>query len=219
MLGDGTRRAYSSRPVEVKITDASIESLSSGSSHTCAVTTVGGVRCWGGNWKGQLGARRIESESVLPVEVMGLSSGVTAVTAGRWHNCALTKESGAMCWGDNYEFRPKEVEGLSTGVVTVSAGGSHTCALTTAGGVKCWGSTGYGQLGDGKTTDGSTPVDIVGLTSGVVAISAGGGHTCALTTEGQVKCWGRNNEGQLGDGTRENRATPVNVIGFTKMGS
>ena len=79
---------------------------------------------------------------------------------------------------------------LLQNIAAVAAGWYHTCALTTDGGVKCWGWNGYGQLGDGTTTQRSTPVNVSGLASGVTALAAGDGHTCALTTGGGVKCWG-----------------------------
>ena len=89
--------------------------------------------------------------------------------------------------------------------MAVAAGGQHTCALTTEGGVKCWGENSYGQLGDGRACGEvcATPVNVVGLTSDVVAIAPGGDFTCALTTAGSVKCWGSNIVGELGATTAE----------------
>ena len=109
------------------------------------------------------------------------------------------------------------VTGLPSGVQSIAAGGGHTCALTAAGGVVCWGWNKYGQLGDGSTTDQTSPVPVVGLSSGVRAIAAGYGHTCALNADGHVSCWGANPRGQLGDGTTQNNSSPATVAGLTAV--
>jgi alpha-tubulin suppressor-like RCC1 family protein len=99
-------------------------------------------------------------------------------------------------------------------VIALTAGGNHTCALTSGGAVKCWGWNAEGELGDGTTNERLTPVSVSGLSSGATRVSAGGLHTCALTSSGTVKCWGWNADGQLGDGTTTDRLTPVSVVGF-----
>ena len=166
-----------------------------------------------------------------------------AVDAGIGSSCALTASGGVECWGLNSSGQlgdgtttsrstPDYVSGLTSGVRAVAVGGDFACALTaTAGslsesfpslGVKCWGDNSFGQLGDGTTTDRLTPVDVSGLTSGVLAITAGAGHACALLApppsgSTMVKCWGSNTSGQLGDGTTTDRLTPISVVGSADM--
>jgi len=197
--------------------------IAAGDYHTCALTTTGGVKCWGDNFSGQLGDGTT-TKRVTPVDVSGLTSGVSAIAAGASHTCALTTTGGVKCWGNNSAGQlgdgtaptnsstPVDVSGLTSGVSAIAAGGFHTCALTTTGGVKCWGYNKFGQLGDGTKTARFTPVDVSGLTSGVSAIAAGVSHTCALTTTGGVKCWGDNFFGQLGNGLVTARTTPVDVV-------
>ncbi|EFO79638.1 regulator of chromosome condensation RCC1 [Oscillochloris trichoides DG-6] len=223
-LGDGTTTQRRT-PMQVEGLSSGVADITAGDSHTCALSTEGGVTCWGNNESGQLGDGTTIQRST-PVQVEGLSSGVVAITAGDSHTCALSTEGGVTCWGGNgsgqlgngtttQRSTPVQVEGLSSGVMAITAGDSHTCALTTGGGVTCWGGNWYGQLGDGTTTQRNMPVNVVGLSSGVAAIAAGGSHTCALSTEGGVTCWGWNTYDQLGDGTRTNHNTPVQVEGLS----
>jgi len=208
-LGNGTIIS-SNTPVYVSGLTSGVSAISAGGNHTCALLNTGGVKCWGLNSSGQLGDGTTTQRNT-PVDVSGLSSGVSAISAGGNHTCALLNTGGIKCWGTT----PVDVTGLSSGVSAISAGWAHTCALLNTGGIKCWGSNGAGQLGDGTTTDRSTPVDVIDLTSGVSAISAGGFHTCALLNTGGVKCWGYNIRGQLGDGTTTQRTTPVDVTGLS----
>jgi len=222
-LGDGTI-VDKLTPVDVGGLTSGVTSIAAGAGHTCALTTSGGVKCWGMNNIGQLGDGTTVDKST-PTDVSGLATGVNAVASGYWHTCAVTSSHGLKCWGNNSNGQlgdgthankstPVDVIGLTSGVTAISAGSAHTCALTTSGGVKCWGDDGYGQLGDGTTLDKSTPVNVSELTSGVTAIAAGLLHTCALTTSGGVKCWGDNNNRELGDGTNGFATTPVSVVGF-----
>jgi alpha-tubulin suppressor-like RCC1 family protein len=221
-LGDGTTTSRST-PTAVSGLGGGVTSIAGGHSHTCAVTP-GGLACWGANDAGQLGDGTTTQRST-PAAAAGLASAPAPVTLGQTHACALTPVGGVVCWGSNSygqlgngttvdRSTPTAVSGLATGVAVVVAGGSHTCALTTAGGVTCWGWNIYGQLGDGSTTNRTTPVSVYGLSSGVAAIAAGYRHTCALTTSGAAVCWGWNAAGQVGDGTTTDRTAPTAVTGL-----
>lgn len=99
---------------------------------------------------------------------------------------------------------------------TVDVGGTHTCAIVQDGSVKCWGSNLFGQLGDGKFNSAAnfTPVTVK-LDAPVMSIATGAGHSCALTTQGTVACWGRNDNGQLGNGNTVDAAQPQMVKGLS----
>jgi alpha-tubulin suppressor-like RCC1 family protein len=199
--------------------------LTAGYLHTCRLSAAGGVLCWGDNGFGQLGDGT-STNRATPTNVVGLSAGVVALSAGGYQTCAVTNGGAVKCWGYNDQGQlgdgtttssptPVDVVGLGAGVRSVAVGYAHTCVVTTGGAVKCWGANESGQLGDGSTTDRLAPVDVQGLASDVVMITAGGdysgGQTCALKTNGSVVCWGNNRSGQLGDGTTTSRSTPAAV--------
>jgi alpha-tubulin suppressor-like RCC1 family protein len=153
------------------------------------------------------------------------------VTTG-YGGCALIRNGGLAtalrCWGDNTwgeigdgtttdRTASVKVQGLPNGIQFVASGGTHNCALVHNGGARCWGENNNGQLGDGTTTNRSTPVAVTGLPLNLAQIAAADDHTCALLADGTVKCWGLNNKGQLGDGTTSDRSTPVAVSGLTDV--
>lgn len=211
-------------PTVVTGLESGVASVAVGSSHACAVTVSGGVKCWGSGSLGQLGNGDTSYQDT-PVDVIGLSSGVASLSAGNGHTCALMTGGAVKCWGSAFNGQlgdgsntssstPVDVVGLS-GVASLSAGGSHTCVVTTGGAAKCWGAGGSGRLGNGSSSDSSSPVDVVGLSSGVASLSAGGKHTCAVTTSGAAKCWGLGSNGVLGNGSSSGiHNTPDDVAGL-----
>jgi len=156
-----------------------VTAISAGGFHTCALLSSGAVKCWGFNHYGQLGLGRGNSRgdedgemgAALPVVDLGSGVTVTAISAGRFHTCALLSSGAVKCWGDNaygqlgfgdMNSRGDEdgemgaalpVVDLGSGVTVtaISAGGYHTCALLSSGAVKCWGDNANGQLGFGDT--------------------------------------------------------------------
>jgi alpha-tubulin suppressor-like RCC1 family protein len=184
------------------------------------VLSTGAAACWGGNAYGQLGTGDLDPR-LSPTTVPGLESGVIRVAAGRYHTGALLASS-VQCWGHNSygqlgdgttvdKSSPVEVAGIS-GLAHLSMGSYHSCGVTAAGGAQCWGRNDYTQLGNGLTANSPVPVDVLSLVSAASMLAAGLSHTCALLDTGVVQCWGRNDRGQLGDGTTLDRSAPVTVI-------
>jgi hypothetical protein len=178
---------------------------------TCAILENKNLKCWGFTF------------SNIPVDVPAAISGVLQISIGQDHQCLLNENFGVQCWGSNQHGQlglgaeigtvaiPASVFGLETGVVQVASGAGHSCALLGDGRVKCWGLNDQGQLGTGNTENQNIPTLVNGLSAEVTALSLGDDFSCALLKEGQVSCWGRNSNGQLGDGTLENRALPTPV--------
>jgi uncharacterized repeat protein (TIGR02059 family) len=220
-VGNAGAGSYPSTPVDVTGLTSGVSSVASGNSHSCVVTSSGGVKCWGSNSSGQLGDGSVLNRST-PVDVSGLTSGVSAVSSGGSHSCALTTSGGVKCWGSNSRGQlgdntytdsrePVNVSGLSSGVTAISLGNAYSCALTSAGGVKCWGHATYGQIGNGTFDDQKTPVDVSGLTTGVSTIATGTWHACALMTAGTVRCWGINEYKQIANNATAYYNSPVEI--------
>jgi alpha-tubulin suppressor-like RCC1 family protein len=222
-LGNGTRQRKNTPAPVLGLASNAVE-LAAGGAHTCALLTDGRVQCWGDDQSGQLGDGGYENQS-KPVDVTGLTGEVKHIAAGFSHTCAVLSDRRILCWGWNTEGQlgdgtaksrrvPGAVAGFSGGAVAVSAGWSNTCALLLRGGVRCWGLNSGGQLGDGTNADSGTPMDVSGLDSGRVSVAVGGAHVCALSARGGVKCWGRNERGQLGSGGQGDQNAPVDVAGL-----
>jgi alpha-tubulin suppressor-like RCC1 family protein len=219
-LGDGTTI---SRETATPVGLAGVAEVAAGGLHTCARKTDGTVWCWGFNGFGELGDGTNVSH-LTPVQVTDLGTTATALAVGAVHSCARRQDGSLWCWGSNEDDavgdgsgmnRSRPVQVVGTGVASFALGHSHTCAVTSGGGLLCWGSNQDGQLGDGTFTSHPTPLPVSGLSSGVTAAAAGGHHTCARRSDGTVSCWGSNFNGQLGDGTTDDRPVPGPVLGLT----
>ncbi len=202
--------------------------LAAGEFITCSLHADGTVWCAGLNTEGQLGDGSTTNRPRV-VQVSGVT-GATAIAAGFKHACAVVAGGAVRCWGMNSRrqlgapttetcgsfpcSRTAVTVAKVSGATQLALGNVHSCALRGDGAVWCWGDNAYGQMGRGGI-DGvaATPAASPGLT-GVRALAAGYHHTCALMGDGAVRCWGQNDQGQLGDGTTFTRAAAVPVVGL-----
>jgi alpha-tubulin suppressor-like RCC1 family protein len=237
-LGDDTTTRRLA-PVRVVGGSAGFEGtgITAGAWHGCATDTVNRLACWGANGSGQLGDDSTTGR-LSPVGVLFLSA-VAAFASGDAHTCALRADGRTFCWGlgssgqlgiGSTASSDTPVAGGPISAIGIAAGSDHTCTVIADGGARCWGNNSAGQIGDGTTEQRLFPADVTilklvrtpsggsivpVLLGSITQIAAGRRHTCAVITNGAVRCWGENIFGQIGDGSGADQNRPVLVPSFT----
>jgi hypothetical protein len=206
--------------------------------------TDGSVRCWGDGERGQLGNGLAVDIGNEPGELPGATINVGGVAqqlhSGGEFNCVLLVNGQLRCWGgnlagqlghgtavnfgDNLGEMPPPATNVGGEIAQIALGGVHACVLLVNGEVRCWGYNASGQLGQGHTNSigdgpGEMPPPVVNVGAGnVVQLRAGNQHTCVLLDTNKVRCWGRNNTGELGLGHTNNigdgpgEMPPVDIV-------
>ncbi len=218
-LGGGFQRLIS-------IPSADSSRLVPGMQHACWLSDEGGVWCAGEAADGELGDGTFANTFDVPVQPVGLDTGVAAIAAGNEHLCALLDDGSVRCWGDNDEGQigngqtddvgfPVEVLSSEYGIQQIGLGGNFSCAVDKDRRVLCWGDNLYGQCGVGSSSNEVLePTYVASLDTPVQSVHGGDDHACALTIAGDVACWGRGQS--LGDGSGEDSDAPVWVVGLSE---
>ena len=193
-----------------------------GVSHTCILMDDGGVMCWGRDHAGQLGNGDSSPTTYAPESDVILPEGrvATDFSLGNEHSCAILDNDSVVCWGmnnygqlgDNSTTNAKSPTFVhmpnGSKATKISSGSAHTCATIDNGSLYCWGHNKNSRLGIG-TSGGVHEIPMfVSANQSIVEISASAEHTCVLSENGSISCWGRNNYGQLGLGHTGERNTP-----------
>lgn len=241
-LGNGSITNREDNPVPVDRTGVlsgkTILSITAGNNHTCVIASDNLPYCWGRDAESQLGngATTGIQDSPVAVDTTGVLSGktVSSISAGVHHTCVIASDNLAYCWGYDFDGElgngapfgdqasPVAVDttGVLSGktILSIDAGGYQTCAIASDNLLYCWGLDAQGQVGDGgSATNQASPVAVntAGVLSGKTILSIVGGayHTCAIASDNLLYCWGRDDEGQLGNGaaTTGNQQSPVTV--------
>ena len=227
------RTAPPSNPVNLGA-GRTAKQIDTGFNHTCVILDNDAVKCWGSNYRGELGYGDVTQRTTPPSTTVNLGAGRTAkqISVGGNHTCALLDNDTVKCWGSNFRtqlgygnnsnLNAPSVNPINLGpgrtAKQIAAGGYHTCVLLDNDTVKCWGNNSFGQHGLGDNTNRSAPpANAINFGTGRTAkkLSARFNHTCALLDNDTIKCWGYNLHGQLGLGNTVNQnlppSNPVNV--------
>lgn len=239
-LGDGTYDSYRDYPGLVVDYDSvgyltGIIAIAAGDSHAMALNADGNVFSWGEI----TGAGFHFFSTNIPVRTNGVDgigylSDIVAICAGWYHSVALKSDGTLYAWGlnhhgqlgdgttDTHSDYPVQVVGIDgigylTDVIAISAGGNHTLALLSDSTLLAWGQNTRGQLGNGTTLSTNSPTHVinhegVSILDDIISIECGSEHTLAMKSDGTLWTWGRNNHGQLGDGTNDDSSVPVRIL-------
>ena len=215
-VGDKTTRQT---PVQVlNITSAS--AIACGKVHNIILLADGTIRTFGRNNEGQLGVNDTTSR-LTPVQVLNITTAKT-VGGGYYHTVVILQDGTVRTFGYNphgelgvndttNRSTPVQVFGISSSAVAVASIGYITAVILADGTIRACGYNGFGQLGVGDTTNRSTPVQVLGISSSATAIVGGSHHTAILLADGTLRTVGYNNSGQLGVADTVNRLIPVKV--------
>lgn len=227
VLGFGSPGNFTATPIAVSGTGIpTFRRVFAGGYHACGLTPTGEAWCWGWNAEGQLGAGSTAFSTNTPIRVEAGALRFETLALGESHTCGVTMEQTLYCWGGNgrgESGRDTTAGDRAIGVptlvhtalrfVAVDGGTVHTCGLTVEGRAYCWGAREFGQLGDGSTTEYSATPTAVNTAERFVQLAVGGYTSCGVSTVGRVWCWGRGDDGSLGNLTNVLRqSTPVEVM-------
>ncbi|MDD2482776.1 MAG: fibronectin type III domain-containing protein [Candidatus Shapirobacteria bacterium] len=218
-----------------------VSAISLGGNSTFAVKDNGEVYSWGKNNYAQLGIGNTVNPKITIMQVVGAGgtgvlSDVKAITSGESHSCVVKNDGTVYCWGYGFYGElgigvsgansivqyPTQVTGL-TNIVSIAAGTNHTCAIDSSGKMYCWGRNTNGQLGNNSSANSASPVQVKSTTgsgtfSTAATAAAGGNHTCTISTDDKIYCWGLANYGQLGVGSTGFQIYPKQVVGVDGSG-
>ena len=226
-IGNNAKLLSNGTPVYVSSVPGlfTVAHLEIGAAHSCAISALGVAWCWGDYASGRLGTS-VQSIALNPAATAYLGGTTSHVAAGGAHTCVLLVIGTVTCFGSNSTGQIGLTPGtapnptptavtLETMATHMSAGEEFTCVLLTTAAVHCFGDNSAGQLGSGSIGSArETPGAVAGLTGTVVDVLAGASHSCAVMSTGQVRCWGLNDQGQLGIGSK---VTAVQASAITSL--
>ncbi len=209
------------QPAALPALATSVTAITAGSRHNCALK-AGTLQCWGHNDHGQVGDGSL-IDKATPGTLGAIAGDVQSLALGGAHTCALMTSGNVQCWGQNADGQlgngtkmdsaiPTQVTAVAGDAQAIAAGDNHTCALLYGGEVKCWGANNSNQLGASSGWNALAPVTVPGLGADVVTIEARGNHSCALTSAGNVSCWGSNPSGSSSPTWVQGLAADVQAI-------